>query len=36
MKELAKEQIVVMFARVNHLEPKIVPVKVKSVIAHAA
>jgi len=36
MKELALKQIVCMFARINHLEPKYVPVKTKVVIAHTA
>lgn len=36
MKESAQKQIMEMFARVNHLDTKSIPVKVKNVIAHSA
>lgn len=36
MKESAQKQIVDMFARTNHLEPKNIPVKIKGVIAYTA
>lgn len=36
MKEAAQKEIMEMFARVNHLNPENIPVKVKGVIAHSA
>lgn len=36
MKESAQKQIMEMFARVNHLDPTNIPVKVKGVIAYSA